>query len=134
MVSPKAVEKYGEDWKRYLIGTGPFMMKEWIPGEHRVHIDITQQQREHRSLDGTPLGRHHFFAIEYPHVQARTNESHQRPICDPHFEPLLKLGVIHAVEEGHHGGREEPPHLAPLHVPPQRAHGVVGAAPGPDAV
>jgi ABC-type transport system substrate-binding protein len=34
MVSPKAVEKYGEDWKRHPIGTGPFMMKEWIPGEH----------------------------------------------------------------------------------------------------
>src|SRR5215831_2948012 len=34
MVSPKGVEKYGEDWKRHPIGTGPFMMKEWIPGEH----------------------------------------------------------------------------------------------------
>ena len=34
MVSPKAVEKYGDDWKRHPIGTGPFMMKEWIPGEH----------------------------------------------------------------------------------------------------
>src|SRR5712691_5213825 len=33
MVSPKGVEKYGEDWKRHPIGTGPFMMKEWIPGE-----------------------------------------------------------------------------------------------------
>jgi len=34
MVSPKAVEKYGDDWKRYPIGTGPFIMKEWIPGDH----------------------------------------------------------------------------------------------------
>jgi glutathione transport system substrate-binding protein len=34
MVSPKAVEKYGDDWQRHPIGTGPFMMKEWIPGEH----------------------------------------------------------------------------------------------------
>src|SRR5713101_5989328 len=33
MVSPKGVEKYGEDWKRHPIGTGPFMMKEWLPGE-----------------------------------------------------------------------------------------------------
>jgi len=34
MVSPQAVEKYGEDWKRHPIGTGPFIMKEWSPGEH----------------------------------------------------------------------------------------------------
>ena len=34
MVSPKAVEKYGDDWKCYPIGTGPFIMKEWIPGDH----------------------------------------------------------------------------------------------------
>jgi len=34
MVSPKGVEKYGEDWKRHPIGTGPFIMKEWLPGEH----------------------------------------------------------------------------------------------------
>ncbi len=34
MVSPKGVEKYGEDWKRHPIGTGPFMLKEYIPGQH----------------------------------------------------------------------------------------------------
>jgi ABC-type transport system substrate-binding protein len=34
MISPTAFKKYGDDWKRYPVGTGPFMMKEWIPGEH----------------------------------------------------------------------------------------------------
>src|SRR5713101_553426 len=34
MVSPTGVEKYGDDWKRHPIGTGPFIMKEWIPGTH----------------------------------------------------------------------------------------------------
>jgi len=34
MVSPQAVEKYGEDWKRHPVGTGPFMMQAWIPGQH----------------------------------------------------------------------------------------------------
>src|SRR5262244_758918 len=34
MISPTAFTKYGDDWKRHPIGTGPFMMKEWIPGEH----------------------------------------------------------------------------------------------------
>jgi len=34
MVSPTAVAKYGEDWTRHPVGTGPFMMKEWIPGQH----------------------------------------------------------------------------------------------------
>src|SRR2546427_8095546 len=36
IVSPQAVEKYGEDWKRHPVGTGPFMMQEWIPGKHVV--------------------------------------------------------------------------------------------------
>ena len=34
MVSPQAVEQYGEDWKRHPVGTGPFMMQAWIPGQH----------------------------------------------------------------------------------------------------
>jgi ABC-type transport system substrate-binding protein len=34
MISPTAFKKYGDDWKRYPIGTGPFMMQAWIPGEH----------------------------------------------------------------------------------------------------
>ena len=28
MISPTAFKKYGDDWKRYPIGTGPFMMQE----------------------------------------------------------------------------------------------------------
>jgi ABC-type transport system substrate-binding protein len=38
MVSPTAVEKYGDDWKRHPIGTGPFMLKEWVPGDHVLLI------------------------------------------------------------------------------------------------
>src|SRR6266478_4853970 len=34
MISPTAVKRYGDDWKRHPIGTGPFIMKEWSPGEH----------------------------------------------------------------------------------------------------
>src|SRR5713101_4171527 len=38
MVSPTAVAKYGEDWTRHPVGTGPFMLKEWIPGQHVLLI------------------------------------------------------------------------------------------------
>jgi ABC-type transport system substrate-binding protein len=34
MISPTAFKKYGDDWKRHPVGTGPFMLKEWIPGDH----------------------------------------------------------------------------------------------------
>ena len=34
MVSPTAVKQYGDDWKRHPIGTGPFIMQEWMPGAH----------------------------------------------------------------------------------------------------
>jgi ABC-type transport system substrate-binding protein len=36
MVSPKAFETYGKDWVRHPTGTGPFVFKEWIPGERVV--------------------------------------------------------------------------------------------------
>jgi peptide/nickel transport system substrate-binding protein len=34
MVSPHAVAQYGEDWKRHPVGTGPYLLQEWIPGKH----------------------------------------------------------------------------------------------------
>jgi peptide/nickel transport system substrate-binding protein len=35
-VSPTAVQKYGADFGRNLVGTGPFRQKEWVPKEHYV--------------------------------------------------------------------------------------------------
>jgi hypothetical protein len=67
-------------------------------------------------------------------VPALPNASQKRPICDPNCAHLLELGAIQAVEEGHNICLEDPPHLAPLRVPLQRTNGVVGAAPGPEAV
>ncbi len=34
MASPKSFETYDKDWVRHPIGTGPYMLKEWIPGKH----------------------------------------------------------------------------------------------------
>jgi peptide/nickel transport system substrate-binding protein len=34
MVSPTAVEKYGEDFGRHPVGTGPFAFKEWTANDH----------------------------------------------------------------------------------------------------
>src|ERR687887_2467808 len=36
MASPKAFETYGKDWVRHPTGTGPFVFKEWSPGERVV--------------------------------------------------------------------------------------------------
>jgi ABC-type transport system substrate-binding protein len=36
MASPKAFETYGKDWVRHPTGTGPFIFKEWSPGERVV--------------------------------------------------------------------------------------------------
>jgi ABC-type transport system substrate-binding protein len=36
MASPKSFETYGKDWVRHPIGTGPYILKEWIPGKHVV--------------------------------------------------------------------------------------------------
>jgi glutathione transport system substrate-binding protein len=36
MASPKSFETYGKDFVRHPVGTGPFILKEWIPGERVV--------------------------------------------------------------------------------------------------
>ena len=36
MASPKSFETYGKDWVRHPTGTGPYMLKEWIPGKHVI--------------------------------------------------------------------------------------------------
>ncbi len=36
MASPKAFESYSKDFVRHPTGTGPYMLKEWIPGERVV--------------------------------------------------------------------------------------------------
>jgi peptide/nickel transport system substrate-binding protein len=34
MVSPEAAEKWGEDFDDHLVGTGPFIFKEWVRADH----------------------------------------------------------------------------------------------------
>ena len=102
--------------------------------EHIMEIDVPQQRRKHRPLDGTQLRLEKRLAVEYPHVQALPDEPQKRPIRDPNLEHLLQLGAIQAVEEGHDVRLEEPPHLAPINKPLETAHGVMGTALGPKPV
>jgi peptide/nickel transport system substrate-binding protein len=34
MVSPKAMQTYGDDYSLHPVGTGPFKFVEWVPGDH----------------------------------------------------------------------------------------------------
>lgn len=36
MSSPKPLETHGKDWVRHPSGTGPFKLKEWVPGKHVI--------------------------------------------------------------------------------------------------
>jgi peptide/nickel transport system substrate-binding protein len=36
MASPKSFETYGKDWVQHPTGTGPYSLKEWIPGKHVI--------------------------------------------------------------------------------------------------
>ena len=42
MASPKSFETYDKDWVRHPTGTGPYVLKEWIPGKHVVLAGIEQ--------------------------------------------------------------------------------------------
>ena len=33
---PKSFETYGKDWVQHPTGTGPYTLKEWIPGKHVI--------------------------------------------------------------------------------------------------
>ena len=46
MASPKSFETYGKDWVRHPVGTGPYMFKEWIPGERVVLAKNPQYFKE----------------------------------------------------------------------------------------
>src|SRR5215510_33971 len=67
-------------------------------------------------------------------MSALANASQQRPICAPTFAPLLALGALPAVAAGPEGGRAAPPHFTLIHPALQDAHGVVGPAPGSEAL
>ena len=34
MASPAAIKQYGADYGKHPVGTGPFAIKEWVPGDH----------------------------------------------------------------------------------------------------
>ena len=38
MVSPAAVKKWGQDYGRHPVGTGPFMLKEWVNNDHATLV------------------------------------------------------------------------------------------------
>lgn len=49
MASPKAFETHGENWVRHPTGTGPFRLKEWIPGEQ-----VILEKNPHYFKEGLP--------------------------------------------------------------------------------
>jgi peptide/nickel transport system substrate-binding protein len=49
MASPTSFKTYGEDWVRHPSGTGPYILKEWIPGER-----VTLEKNPHYFKQGLP--------------------------------------------------------------------------------
>jgi len=53
MSSPTAIKKYGQDYGRYPVGTGPFKFVEWVAGSH---VDLERNENYWRiGEDGKPL-------------------------------------------------------------------------------
>src|SRR5262249_43740935 len=64
IVSPTAVQKYGDDFGRNPVGTGPWKFKEWVSGE-RITLEPNADYHNFRSdvvNKGAPL----LDALEFP--------------------------------------------------------------------
>jgi peptide/nickel transport system substrate-binding protein len=71
--SPTAVQKYGEDFGRNPVGSGPFMFKEWVSAEHLTLVP-NPNYHNYRS-DVTNLGAPLLETLEFriiPDVQTQT--------------------------------------------------------------
>ncbi|MCR4397730.1 MAG: ABC transporter substrate-binding protein [Firmicutes bacterium] len=51
IVSPAALEKYGDDISKNPVGTGPFKLLEWIPGDRTVFVANTEYWGKKPALD-----------------------------------------------------------------------------------
>jgi peptide/nickel transport system substrate-binding protein len=60
MASPKSFEIYGEEWVRHPSGTGPYSLKEWIPGEY-----VVLERNPHYFKKGLP----YLDSIEFRMIQ-----------------------------------------------------------------
>jgi hypothetical protein len=67
-------------------------------------------------------------------VQALSDEPQQRSIGYPNLEHLLQPVAIQAVEERQNVSLENPVHLALVYDLVEGSHGIMRAAPGPEAV
>lgn len=71
--SPAAIQKYGDDFGRNPVGTGPFMLKEWVSGEHLTLVP-NPSYRNYRS-DVTNTGAPLLESLEFriiPDPQTQT--------------------------------------------------------------
>jgi peptide/nickel transport system substrate-binding protein len=62
MVSPTAVKKYGKDFGSHPVGTGPFVFKEWVRGNH-ADVD----RNDHYWQEGKPYLDHVAF-VDVPNT------------------------------------------------------------------
>ncbi|MBE3138367.1 MAG: hypothetical protein IMZ63_00970 [Actinobacteria bacterium] len=77
MISPTAVEKYGEDWNKNPVGTARFKLEEWKPG---IHIAYTRNE----DYWGTPakLDKVIFYPIPNEATRIMTFRAGEIDVCE----------------------------------------------------
>jgi ABC-type transport system substrate-binding protein len=66
MASPKSFQTYGEEWVRHPTGTGPYILKQWVPGE-----SVLLEKNPHYFKKGLPyLDALEFRVIKEPYGAA----------------------------------------------------------------
>jgi peptide/nickel transport system substrate-binding protein len=85
MASPTAVQKWGTDYQLHQVGTGPFVMAEYVPGDHLLL---------------TPNADYAWGPTVYEHHRAQVAEIEFRFFTDPATRsPALETGEVDIMGE-----------------------------------
>jgi peptide/nickel transport system substrate-binding protein len=88
ILSPTAVEKWGEDYSSHPVGAGPFKLEEWVPGERLVLVRNEDYWRESPKLERINFS---FISEEQARVSALL-------AGDTDFDTVIPPSLISMVE------------------------------------
>lgn len=100
IASPTAIQKYGDDFGHHPVGSGPFMFKEWIPG-NKIVLERNPNYVNYRADDKNKgpayVDELEFNVISEHATQAAAFEAGELDIIDAPREDVARLAELPGV-------------------------------------